>query len=353
MRGAPKVTVFIPVYNRARYLPVAVNSILAQTFTDFELLLIDDGSSDGSLELMQRYAAADPRIRVLTNGRNLGIPGTRNRGLQAARGEYIALLDSDDYAYPSRLAAQVRFLDRHPDHVQVGSWGSFMDADGRLLRRLRRQPTAAAEVDAELLFRCCLSNRSIMARTAVLRTHGYREDFPRCQDYELHARLAVHHRMANLPAVLVCGRQHPGRYTAQTAELGRERKMAISRVQLERLGLAPSRRDLENHHRLARPGAAGALAADDLDWAEDWLAELLAANRRVGRYRQPALAQVVARRWIGLCWRARGSLGAARAARMLRSPLVRMISPGSAWRSLAPVRPPPLRLDLWAPAGEP
>src|SRR5688572_15667789 len=220
MARAPKVSVFIPVYNRERYLCVAVNSILAQTFTDFELLLVDDGSTDGSLALLERYAARDRRVRVEANGTNLGIPRTRNRGLELARGEYIALLDSDDYAYPGRLEAQVRFLDAHPDHVQVGSWGSFMDDAGRLRRRLRRQPVASADVDAELLFRCCLSNRSIMARAAVLRSYGYREEFPRCQDYDMHVRLAERHRMANLPSILVCGRQHSGRFTGLTQDLG-------------------------------------------------------------------------------------------------------------------------------------
>ena len=95
---SPKVTVFIPVYNRAKYIGSAIESILGQTFSDFEILLIDDGSTDRSVEIMESYT--DPRIRVLQNDTNLGIPRTRNKGLQGARGEYIAMLDSDDRAYP-------------------------------------------------------------------------------------------------------------------------------------------------------------------------------------------------------------------------------------------------------------
>jgi glycosyltransferase involved in cell wall biosynthesis len=345
MAGAPKVSVFIPVYNRERHLCVAVNSILAQTFTDFELLLVDDGSTDGSLELLERYAARDTRVRVEANGANLGIPRTRNRGLDLARGEYIALLDSDDYAYPGRLEAQVGFLDAHRDHVQVGSWGSFMDEDGRLKRRVRRQPIAAPDVDAELLFRCCLSNRSIMARTAVLQAYRYREEFARCQDYDMHVRLAERHAMANLPQVLVCGREHDGRYTGRTPDLGRERKIAIHRVQLEALGLAPSEADLERHHLLSRGGLP---EREYLQWAEAWLCDLLAANRRVGRYRQASLTRMAAKRWLILCKRAGRAIGPWAVARMLASPLVRMALPFD-WR--APWRmPPPLALDNSAPA---
>jgi glycosyltransferase involved in cell wall biosynthesis len=347
MAAAPKVSVFIPIYNRERYLCVAVNSVLAQTFTDFELLLVDDGSTDGSLALIERYAARDPRVRVEASGANLGIPRTRNRGLDLARGEYIALLDSDDYAYPGRLENQVRFLDAHCDHVQVGSWGSFMDEQGRLGRRVRRQPVAAADVDAELLFRCCLSNRSIMARTALLRNYRYREEFPRCQDYDMHVRLAGHHAMANLPAILVCGRQHPGRYTGLTRDLGRERKMAINRVQLEALGLRVGEADLEKHYLLSRGGLA---EREYLQWAEAWLAGLLAANRRSGRYRQAALTRAVGKRWFVLFKRVGRTMGPVAAARMLASPLLRMAAPYVDWRSLRPAPRPPLALDASAPA---
>ena len=347
MAAAPKVSVFIPVYNRERYLCVAVNSILAQTFADFELLLVDDGSTDGSLELMQRYAARDPRVRIETNGANLGIPRTRNRGLELARGEYIALLDSDDYAYPGRLEAQVRFLEAHPDHVQVGSWGSFMDEQGHLARRVRRQPIAAPDVDAELLFRCCLSNRSIMGRTAELRAYGYRTEFPRCQDYDLHVRLASRYPMANLPQILVCGRQHAQRYTGLTRDLGRERKLAINRSQLEALGLQPTADDLQRHYLLSRGGLP---QREYLEWAEAWLADLLTANRAAGRYRSASLTAAVGKRWFQLCKRAGHALGPWTAARMLASPLLRMAARSVDWRTLRPAPRPALALDPSAPA---
>src|SRR6056297_3103776 len=216
----PKVSVFIPVHNREHYIRVAVNSILAQTFEDFELIMVDDGSSDGTADVLARYS--DPRLRVLRNPANLGIPASRNRGLEAARGEYIALLDSDDHAYPERLQRQVRFLDDHPEITQVGSWCSFMDSDGNMLDKVRRQPLKPEDINAHLLFHCPVINRTVMARTAVLQETAYDTDFPRCQDYDMHSRLVIAgHSLANQPDILVCGREHPGRFTGQTADLGR------------------------------------------------------------------------------------------------------------------------------------
>ena len=207
MDESPKITVFIPAYNREKYIGDAIDSILAQTFTNYEILLIDDGSTDGTVDIMRSYS--DPRLRIIRNEENLGIPKTRNKGITNARGEYIAMLDSDDRAYPTRLEKQVAFMDRHPDFAQVGSWCRMMNAQGRPLKKTKWQPILPEDIDAQLLFRCSLSNRSIMARTDLLREFGYRNDFPRCQDYDLHVKLAKKYKLGNLPECLVYGRIHP------------------------------------------------------------------------------------------------------------------------------------------------
>lgn len=320
----PRVTVFIPVHNRQHYIATAVDSILAQSYRDFELLVIDDGSSDATLDVLAGYR--DPRLRIECNPRNLGIPATRNRGLDLARGEYIALLDSDDKAWPNRLARQVEALDRHPELAQIGSACNFMDADGRRLKQVRRRPLDADEVAASLLFYCALTNRTLMARTTILREHRYREDFPRCQDYELHQRLSRTRRMANLAEVLVCGREHAGRFTRQTDALGHERKREIARRALLETGIAPSEEELERHYALSRPKTLGAaLDLDYLDWAEHWLARIEAANQRSRRHEPAALRRVVTERWVQLCWHARRELGLGACLRLLRSPLARRL----------------------------
>jgi len=325
---SPRVTVFIPVHNRELYVRVAVNSILAQTFEDFELLIVDDGSTDGTLDVLSRYS--DPRLRVESNGSNLGIPRTRNRGLELARGEFIALLDSDDHAYPRRLARQVAFLDGHPEIAQVGSWCSFMDADGKMLDRIRRQPLAADDVHAHLLFHCPVINRTVMARTNILRNLRYDEDFPRCQDYEMHARLVRNgYRLANLPEILVCGREHGGRFTGRTAELGRDRKMAVYRRMLEPIDIDATDDELARHHALTRPVERPTDEIDYLGWAEAWLWRIKQANRVRPVYPEPALSRALGAIWALNCWKARRALGRRRAlARLGGSPLARGI-PGN------------------------
>jgi len=331
--STPRVTVFIPVHNREHYITTAVDSILAQTFENFELLIVDDGSTDATLEVLSRYR--DPRLRVECNPRNLGIPATRNRGLELARGDYIALLDSDDKSWPNRLARQVEALDRHPELAQIGSACDFMDDQGKRLKRVRRQPLAADDVAASLAFYCALTNRTVMARTAILRDYRYREDFPRCQDYELHQRLSRTQRMANLADILVCGREHSGRFTKQTDALGRERKREICRRALIETGLVPSEAELDRHYALARPKKLGAALNEEyLGWADQWLARLDAANRRSRRHVPEALTRVMTERWIDLCWHARRQLGSAAYLRLIRSPLARRL-PATLLRRLA------------------
>ncbi len=301
-RDAPKVTVFIPVYNREHYVGAAIRSTLAQTFQDFELLVIDDGSTDRTREVVSGFA--DPRIRLVCNDRNLGIPATRNRGLALARGEYIALLDSDDTSHPERLARQVAFLDRRPDFAEIGAWGQAMNAEGRPLPALQYRPVDADDVKVEFLFRCAIKNRSVMGRTALLRSYGYREDYARCQDYDMHVRIARDWKIGNLPQILVRGRVHPGRFTSATRDLGRRIKLEIMRGQLEDLGVAFDQDDLERHYLLPRTGEAEQpLGSDYLLWAEDWLRRLQAANRRSGFFADLALTRALAIVWLQVCWR--------------------------------------------------
>ena len=304
----PKVTVFIPVYNRDKYVGEAIESILAQTFSDFEILLVDDGSTDHTVDKIRSFS--DSRIRLIFNEENLGIPKTRNKGIQLARGEYIAMLDSDDRAYPERLEKQVAFLDTHLEYAQVGSWCRMMDARGRVLKKIKRQPASPDDIHAQFLFRCAMSNRSIMARTAILQEYGYRNDFPRCQDYELHVRLAKHYKLGNLPECLVYGRIHPQQITGQTPDLGDAKKQEIISGQLNELGVPFSPNDLEPHLTLSRMRKSNFIPdADYLEWAREWLWRLQQANTQSRRYAGPAFSRALSEKWFQACWTARPKIG--------------------------------------------
>jgi len=293
----PRVTVFMPVYNRERYVRSAVESVLAQSFRDFELLILDDGSTDATPDVLA--SLSDPRVRVVRNETNEGIPAARNRGLDLARGELLAFLDSDDLAARHRLARQVRFLDRFPDHAVVGSWARKIDAAGRRKRVLRR-PLTWNRIRSRLLFMGTLRTPSAMGRLDVMRHYRFRAEFPVCSDTDFWARIVLDHRCANLPEALICYRKHDGNITGRDLSATRDRKLAVIEQQLERLGVAHTRDDLDRHWNLRKGKPRESVTPVYVDWARDWLLRILAANARVGLYPEPEFAQAVGERWCHL-----------------------------------------------------
>lgn len=316
---APKISVIVPVYNHERYIRQAIDSVLAQTFTNFEIIVIDDGSTDSSRCIIASYD--DPRIRRVYHQRNLGIPHTQNEGLSLARGEYIAWLDDDDYAHPHRLAKQAAFLDDNPNVALVGSWRKGVDDEGKILKTIKL-PCAPDEIRAALLFRCAVPQSSITARSAILKSYGYRDEFLVGHDYDLLVRLVGAHKLANLPEVLLWKRRHSGQATAMRADLAKKEKMQICATQLAALGVAFTEKDLENHFVLHQMRSLG-FQPDVvyLDWAEDWLIRLHEANHRSKRYPEPALTRVLGWAWLKVCSRASTGAGWSAWHRFLRSPL--------------------------------
>jgi glycosyltransferase involved in cell wall biosynthesis len=304
----PRVSVIIPAYNREAYVGASIESVLHQTFADFELLVIDDGSTDRTREVVRTFH--DSRLRFLYHERNQGLPRTRNAGIDAARGAYVAFLDSDDVALPTRLAKQVAFLDRHPAHAAIGAWIDWMDDGGRPLGRVKRRPLAAQDVAALRLFRQGIENTASMARTAILRAYRHDEGFEVSEDFELWARVAAEHAIANLPEVLVRRRAHAQQTSKDRDEQTRLYRQAIYARQLEALGIAFEEEDLKRHHLLRRMRKSGFTPDRNyVDWAEAWLLALHAANARARRYPEPALSHLLGGFWLKVCWNASSQLG--------------------------------------------
>jgi hypothetical protein len=199
-----------------------------------------------------------------------------------------------------------------------------MNAQGRPLKTTKRQPILPEDIDAQLLFRCSLSNRSIMARTDLLREFGYRNDFPRCQDYDLHVKLAKKYKLGNLPECLVYGRIHPEQITGQTFDLGDAKKREIVRGQLTELGVCFSETDLDPHLTLSRMRKLHFVPdVQYIQWAENWLLRLLEANQKTHRYSQKALESAVGEKWMRTCGTAWTGIGLKAYQYFLRSPLRR------------------------------
>ncbi|HKY82423.1 MAG TPA: glycosyltransferase [Sphingobium sp.] len=321
----PKVTVFMPVYNRAPFVGGAIESVLAQNFEDFELLIIDDGSTDDSMSIVSRYT--DRRVRVERNDRNRGIPHTRNRGLDMATGDYIALLDSDDRMAPRRLERQVAYLERNTHISTLGGWVTKVNDKGRAVRNLIK-PLHPDELKAWLLFRCCHANTSLMARTGALRDIRYDEDFTVSSDFELSVRLARKYQVANIPRTLTLMREHGGRITNSSGNKVNQAKARIAEGQLRALEVPFDQEDLARHCKLMRiKGKEWREHPTFLDWAEPWLERLQHANAAAGIYSPRALKSVFGQVWLYSCLHAAGTIGKARAlGRFAQSPLRKGVS---------------------------
>lgn len=204
MDNRTKISVLMPVYNGARYLPAAIESILDQTYRDFEFIIIDDHSTDDSARILACYRAQDARIQVHRNGQNLGIAHTLNRALDLAKGEYIARMDSDDISLPQRFERQVEFLDAHPEVGVVGTQTRTIDDDGHLApQHYWEQSTSPACLVWHLLYATPLCHPSTMMRPACLRAvKGYDPAYAN-EDMHLWTKLAFVTRMVNLDEVLV------------------------------------------------------------------------------------------------------------------------------------------------------
>jgi glycosyltransferase involved in cell wall biosynthesis len=233
------VSVLLPVHNGARYLESATRSILNQTHREFELIVVDDGSTDGSGEMVT--ALRDSRARVIRNERNLGLPASLNRGLREARAEIVARQDADDLSHPQRLEAQVRFLEENPGVGLVGTQAWLIDEDGHCQGSIEHAREHESLV-WELLFDNAFIHSSVAFRRDVIARHGgYDENSAYNEDYDLWVKVALTARLRNLPERLVAWRSHEASKTRLTSSKAADANRRILAENLSRLiGAAPA-----------------------------------------------------------------------------------------------------------------
>lgn len=200
----PLVTILMPVYNGERFLREAIDSLLSQTYRNIEILIINDGSTDQSGEIIRSYQ--DKRIRYVVNERNSGLIFTLNRGLELATGEYLARMDSDDVCAIERIGKQASYLEQHPDIAIVATTIEMMDEAGKPLPpwtddRNNIHPEAIRRF---LLKDNCIAHPSIMARTALLQRYRFQADQKEAEDYDLWLRLCADgHQIAKIDEPLL------------------------------------------------------------------------------------------------------------------------------------------------------
>lgn len=291
--SSPRVSFVVPVYNAARYLREAIQSIRAQTFGDFELIAVDDGSQDSSKEILDHFARLDPRMIVISRP-NTGIVGALNDGLARARGEFIARMDGDDIALPGRLAAQVDYLERHPDCVALGTNVQIIDSRSAVVDR-HDALQGHDQIVAELLQGNggAIIHPSVVFRASALSESGrYDPAFCKVEDLDLYLRLARKGRLANLPILGLQYRHH----VQSTNFVHRDHQLPLMHLILEREHEARGLR----YQRREKPGYAS-LSAGRLH--ARWACSALIHGTRPTAFRH-GISAVVKSPSDPECWRA-------------------------------------------------
>ena len=245
-RTKPLISVIMSVYNEEQYLCDAIDSILAQTVTDFELIIVDDGSTDRTREILAGYH--DPRIRVLYNEENCGLTVNLNHALDAAEGQFIARMDGDDIAHPDRFAKELEYLEQHPE-LELISCRTKTFGNENLQSDITGDPEY---LRCRMLVRPVLAHPGFMVRGEVFRELGYRydESFRQAQDYDLAARLTRQYSIGICPEVLLEYRAHEGQVSSKAGGKQFQNADRVRERLLRELGIELTETEWEIYHQL-------------------------------------------------------------------------------------------------------
>lgn len=242
----PLVTIVLPCYNAEKYLRECITSVLVQTFTKFELLIVNDGSTDGTFDIIRQFS--DKRIISIHNERNEGITNSLNKGIQLARGKYIARIDADDLMHEERLQKQVAFLEnnKNKDIVMVGSHHYVIDELGKQIG-LKQYPITCNEIKVLAHFQNPFSHPSVMFRSIIFKKIRYTNRYRHAEDYNLWFRILKGHHVANIPEMLTHYRIHKSNISQQSKEEQKKNTAALLSKELDKLGIEHTAADLAVH----------------------------------------------------------------------------------------------------------
>jgi Glycosyl transferase family 2 len=290
------VSVLLPVYNASAYLREALESLFAQTFSDFEIIAINDGSTDGSGEILREAAARDRRMRVVER-ENRGLVATLNEAAGMARGNYLARMDADDVCLPERLARQVAVLDARPKLAALGTW---VQAFGGSTETWKYPESAEATLCA-MIFRCPLAHPTVMMRRSLFSEEGfaYEKAAKHAEDFALWLRVTAKHELANVPEVLLRYRVHAEQVSAVHIA---EQRQVVTRLQMrflrERLGIEATEQEAAIHGALAFSRLEG--TDQFVTQADDWLLKIASANERHAAFPREAFLRTLVGRWVSV-----------------------------------------------------
>lgn len=294
----PRVSVIMPTFNRKEYLGETIESVLGQTYKNFEFVIVDDGSTDGSLEIIKKIQKKDPRIRLVLNKNDKGIVEALNLAIRESQGEYIARIDSDDVCLPERLEKQVAFMDKNPD---IGACGSWVKLIGNTEEKILETPKNHNEIKNRFFFfGGAIANPTSMVRKSLITEKNlwYDPYFFVAEDYDFWVRATDKIKVANIPEVLLLYRFHDtNTMNFFTAEREKRHKIIWTR-ELNKLSINPTKSELETHKQFAlgRPAGIGSEVRKIKSWAD----KVIAANKKNRVFDRKTFSRLVEQKRIEL-----------------------------------------------------
>jgi len=296
----PLVSVVMPVYNSEKYLKEAIDSVLSQSYHNIELVIVDNGSSDSSKKII--LSCSDSRIRFLQNEQNFGIVFSRNKGLEAAAGKYVATLDSDDIALPGRIAKQVSFLEAHPDYGLCGTFYHTIDANGKILKKVNF-PTLDPDIQTHLTIGNCFCNSTMMIQSKLAKELKYREKYDIVEDYELWYRISKRAKVANLPFYGTYYRVHGDNLSVARMNDMFASVKKINKQVLTDLEIDFSEMELELHANMLIENIESFRQDHYYQELEDWINKFYMKLSGMPRYNKKLLFELLAGKWIAISYK--------------------------------------------------
>lgn len=293
------VSVIMPVYNGEKYIAEAIESILNQTFQDFELLIINDCSTDETVSIINLYG--DKKIRLIHNDTNLGLARVRNVGIKNAQGKYIAWLDSDDISLNTRLEKQVNLLENNPAIGMCGTWVETIgDAE-----YVWQYPIASDTIKATMLFHNCFATSSVMLRKDILDKYEYvfDLDYPPAEDYDLWEKISRQYKVANIAEILTHYRLHSLQttFSDEARKIQLESAWNVQARMLQSINIIPNEKEKEIHLKIGLQGDYKVTIHSDLKSVHDWLSKLYTANLAYKKFADKTFNQTLSNQLYTLC----------------------------------------------------
>ena len=283
------ISCIMSVYNGEPFLREAIDSILGQTYPDFEFIIIDDASTDSSHEIISSYG--DKRIRLVTNSENLGLTRSLNKGLELANGQFIARMDADDVSFPTRFAAEIKCLINNPNINLV--------ADTQHVFYVPSKKMSSKEIDIELLFHNCIVHSSVMFRSHIEgRRMLYDENFKRTQDYALWTTQEFKNSKTFVGEQLVAVRRHEGQISQSSFLEQNQYKLAVLRRLFSELEIEATDSEVSIHERISSPSPG--FSQHFVSEAVRWLNSIVIANNRKNVYDSGLLRKRVKKQLVQL-----------------------------------------------------